>query len=309
MTASGLSRRLVRVAPAGRGQGYRLTESRRLLIGASVVGPVAVIALLAPFLAPFDPTAQVLRDRLLPPGALGEGGLYLLGTDPLGRDVLSRIIYGARVSLGVSLASVALAVAVGVPAGLVAGYRRGVVSNMIMALVEILTTFPYILLALALVAVLGPDLKNLIVVLSIRAWPLFARIVEMQVRSLRGLEFVEAARSIGCDHVRILRNHLLPGVVGIIVVVATVEIARVILIEAALSFLGLGVSPEVSTWGSMLSDARDYIERAWWLSVLPGLAIFTATLGINLLGDGMREYLDPLTRPVVKAATVSGNRR
>ena len=266
----------------------------RIWVGAGIVLIAVLVALLASWIAPADPLSQALSDRLLPPLSQGEEGqFYVLGSDRLGRDMLSRVIYGARVSLLVGLGSVLLALVGGVPFGLLSGFRRGLAEQLVMGVVEVLTTFPYILLALAMIAILGPSIGNLIIVLSIRGWPFFARIAHVQAVSLSALPFVEAARALGASKVRIVFDHLARNVLPLVIVLATVEVARVILIEASLSFLGLGVPIEIPTWGGMLSDARDYLERAWWLAIFPGMAIVVTALGINLLGDGLRQKMDP----------------
>jgi ABC-type dipeptide/oligopeptide/nickel transport system permease subunit len=221
---------------------------------------------------------------------------HLLGTDVLGRDQLSRLIYAARVSLLVGLVSVAVACLVGVPAGLVSGFFGGRVDSVLMRIADVQLSFPMILLALTIVALLGPSLTNVIVTIGITSWVPYARIVRSTVLSLKGQPFVEAARAIGCGTIRILARHLLPNAWAPIIIVATLQVGRAIIMESSLSFLGLGVRPPTPTWGSMLADGRTFIFVAWWLAVPAGLAILTTVLGVNLLGNGLRYLIDPRLR-------------
>jgi len=259
-----------------------------------IVLAVAFCALGAPFLALHDPNDQSLRRRLIPPGWEGKGTWeYPLGTDHLGRDIFSRAIYGSRVSLTVGFSAVLISGTLGVLLGLIAGYHGGKIEAIIMRLVDIQLAFPFILLAISVVAVVGAGLKNVIIVLGIAGWMVYARIVRGEVLSVKEREFVVAAKAVGVRDSLILFRHILPNVLTPVIVVATFSVANVIILEAALSFLGVGVEPAIPTWGGMLADGREYISTAWWLATFPGLAIMFTVLGINLIGDWLRDILDP----------------
>lgn len=245
-------------------------------------------AVLAPVLAPYDPTDQRLEIMLSPPGAG-----HLLGTDELGRDILSRLLYGARLSLGVRIFAVAISLLAGVGLGLLAGYRGGWVDGLTIPVVDGLLAFPALVLALAITAVLGPNLKNVMIAIGIVGIPGFARLVRGKVLTVRGQEFVEAARASGVGDVRLIARHILPNVLALIMVHASLRVAFAILAEAGLSFLGLGTQPPTPSWGAILNTGRQYLEMAPWLSVGPGVAILLTTLSFNFLGDGLREALDP----------------
>ena len=265
--------------------------------GALIVGLVIVAALGAPLLATTDPIDQDLTVVLKPPFWLPDGSLrHPLGTDHLGRDVYSRLVYGARISLTISVLAALLGAAVGVAAGLVAGYAGGRVDAVIMRVVDLNLAFPLILLALAVVALLGASLRNLVIVMSITTWMIYARVVRGLSLSLREQEFVQAVRALGAHDARIIARHILPNVLAPVLVIWTLEVARVILMESALSFLGLGVPPPTPTWGRMLAEGRDYLTVAGWIAIFPGLAILVTVLGINFLGDGLRDLLDPRLR-------------
>lgn len=272
----------------------RLARRRTALFGAVVVALVGLVAAAAPVLAPFDPIEQDLENRLKRPGWRDEAGrFHLLGTDHLGRDLLARVIYGARPALMVGSAAVLISGVLGLLAGLLSGYFGGRVDDVLMRVGDVQLAFPFILLAIAVIGVLGPSLPVIIVVIGVSSWVIYARIVRGAVLSLREQEFVQAARALGVRDGRILARHILPNVFTPWLVVATLDMARVIVIESALSFLGLGVQPPTPTWGGMLADGRVYLSTAWWLATFPGLAILIAVLGINLLGDGLRDTLDP----------------
>jgi peptide/nickel transport system permease protein len=272
----------------------RLVRRRTALFGLIVFVVVVLAALLAPFLSPFDPVTQDIAQRLKPPGWIAPGGAtHWLGTDHLGRDILGRILYGARIALVVGLAAVAIAGVLGLAIGLVSGYFGGRVDDLFMRLADIQLAFPFILLALAVIGVLGPSLRNIIVVVGVSGWVVYARIVRGEVLSLREREFVLAARAVGSAPARVILRHLVPNAFTPWLVIATLDMARVIIVESALSFLGLGVPPPTPTWGGMLADGRVYMSTAWWLATFPGLAILVTVLGINLLGDGLRDTLDP----------------
>jgi len=272
----------------------RLARRRTALFGVCVVLAVLLLALGAPFVASWDPVAQDIGHRLQPPGWVDASGhLHLLGTDHLGRDLLARVIYGAQPALLVGFAAVAISGLLGMIVGLVSGYFGGRVDDVFMRLADIQLAFPFILLAIAVIGVLGPSLPVIIVVIGVSSWVVYARVVRSEVLSIREREFIQAAHALGLRDVRILLRHVLPNALTPWLVVATLDMARVIVIESALSFLGLGVQPPTPTWGGMLADGRVYISTAWWLATFPGFAILVTVLGINLFGDGLRDTLDP----------------
>jgi len=272
----------------------RLFGKGPVLICVGFLAVVVICALVPGLLAPHAPYDQSLILRLRPPSFL-DGGLegHLLGTDHLGRDTLSRIVHGARITLIVSVLAVAVSMVAGVAAGLAAGFYGGRTDAVILRLIDMQLAFPVILLVIAVVAVIGPSLTNLIVIMGLSGWPRFARIVRGAVLSVRGLEYVEAARAIGAGQLRIMTHHILPNILSAIIVYASFELARMILLEATLSFLGLGVQPPTPTWGGMINDGKAYISISWWVSLFPGLAIAATILAFNILGDELRDALDP----------------
>ena len=273
------------------------SKSRLATVGAIIVGLVVVSALTAPWLATTNPIEQDLTVALKPPFWMPDGSLqHPLGTDHLGRDVYSRAVYGARISLTISVLAALLGAVVGVALGLIAGYRRGRADMVIMRVVDLNLAFPLILLALAVVALLGANLRNLVIVMAITTWTIYARVVRGLSLTLRERDFVQAARALGAHDARIIVRHILPNVAAPVLVIWTLEVARVILMESALSFLGLGVPPPTPTWGRMLAEGRDYLTVAGWIAIFPGLAIMITVLGINFLGDGLRDLLDPRLR-------------
>jgi len=275
----------------------RRRPSFRAIFGITMLTLIAGAALLAPWIAPWDPGRQMLLKRLRPPVFQARGTMeHPLGTDHLGRDILSRILHGGRISLGVGLSSVALAAVIGVTLGLLAGFNGGRVDATIMRIVDVFLAIPYILLAMGVVFALGPSLLNVILVMAVTRWVQFARIVRADVLSIREREFVSGARARGNRPGRVLVRHVLPNALTPIIVVATLELAFMIIYESALSFLGLGVQPPTPTWGWMLSDGRNYVATAWWLATFPGLAIMLTVLAVNLLGDWLRDTLDPRLR-------------
>ena len=268
--------------------------SFRAVFGLTVLLCMGGAALLAPQIAPWDPGRQMLLKRLRPPMWEARGlREHPLGTDHLGRDILSRILYGGRISLGVGLSAVTLSCLIGVSLGLLAGFHGGRTDALIMRVVDVFLAIPYILLAMGVVFALGPSLLNVILVMAVTRWVQFARIVRADVLSIREREFVSGARARGSRSTRLLLRHVLPNALTPIIVVATLELAFMIIYESALSFLGLGVQPPTPTWGWMLSDGRNYIATAWWLATFPGLAIMLTVLAVNLLGDWLRDTLDP----------------
>jgi peptide/nickel transport system permease protein len=287
--AAGVQRATPQIPSVRRSRG----RVRAMVAAALLLLEVAVW--IAPSLfAPHDPLAQELSRRLKPPGFTdAQGQHFWLGTDALGRDVLSRLIYGARVSLTVGIVSVGAAAPLGTAAGLAAGYFGGWVDDLLMRLADVWLALPVILLAVSLMAVLGPGLRNVIVVLAISGWVLYARVVRSAVIAAARQDYVEAARASGARHLRVLWNHIFPNVISPIIVIATFHVAQMILLESTLSFLGLGVPPPQPTWGGLVSDGRNYVATAWWLSLFPGLAILVTVLAINIVGDYVRDVLDP----------------
>lgn len=272
----------------------RLARRRTAVFGLVVVATVLLAAAFAPWLTPFDPLEQEINQRLREPGwQTAEGRVHALGTDHLGRDILARVIFGSRIALVVGLSAVLISGVLGMAIGLVSGYFGGKVDDFFMRLADIQLAFPFILLAIAVIGVLGPSLRNIIIVIGVSSWVVYARVVRGEVLSIREREFVQAAIALGSRDGRVLVRHVLPNAFTPWLVVATLDMARVIVIESALSFLGLGVQPPTPTWGGMLADGRVYLSTAWWLATFPGLAILVTVLGINLLGDGLRDTLDP----------------
>ena len=290
-----------------RGSGFRdeVRRAGRVMLAARwpvfavvFLAIAAIAAVFGGWLAPFDPNRQNLVLRLADPMAAGpDGGVFLLGSDALGRDVFSRLLYGARVSLTVGFAAIAVGGTIGITAGLLSGYFGGWIDDVIMRLGDIQLAFPFILLAIMFLVVLGSGVWNLILVLGIGQWVTYARIVRADTLSLREKEFVEAARAMGDSTPSIIFRTILPNILAPLTVIASFNVASVILSEAALSFLGLGVPPEVPTWGSMLAESRDtLVANKWWLAVFPGVAIMLTVLSFNILGDWLRDFLDPRLR-------------
>jgi peptide/nickel transport system permease protein len=273
--------------------------SKTATLGALIFVLFLFIALLAPILAPHDPALQDLQRRLAPPVGLGmeKASLeYPLGNDNLGRDILSRLLVGSRVSLVVGVSTILLASSVGSLIGAVSGFYRGLLDNIVMRLVDIWMAFPSLLLAIAFGAALGPGLFNLVLALSLTIWVVYCRVVRAEVLSIRERDYVVAARAMGASDLRIILRHVLPNVLAPILVISTLQMGVVIISEASLNFLGVGVQSSVPTWGGMLSDGREFMRDAWWLATFPGLAISIVVLGVNLLGDGLRDALDPRLR-------------
>ena len=260
-------------------------------LSASAVGVIVVAAALAEALSPYGPNEQDIAQRLQAPGLT-----HLLGTDEVGRDILSRLIFGARISLLVGVIAVGVSCPVGVLVGLVAGYAGRRTDDVLMRITDIQLAVPTILLAIAVVAVLGPGLWNVILTLSVTGWTLYARLTRGEALTIKSRDFVQAARATGAGDVRIMVRHVLPNVLSPVIVVAVFAVANMIILEATLSFLGLGVEPRVVTWGRMLNGGRLYLSTAWWLTAFPGLAIFVTVLAVNLIGDHLRDWLDPRLR-------------
>jgi peptide/nickel transport system permease protein len=258
------------------------------MTGLALVASLFVVSLAAPWLAPYDPGHIDLEAVLLPPSQA-----HLLGTDPLGRDVLSRIIFGSRVSLKVGFVAVGLATLIGLLVGSLAGFYGGWVDTLLMRLVDLMLCFPSFFLILAVIALLEPSIWNIMAVIGVTGWMGVARLVRAEFLSLREREFILAAKALGASDLRVMLRHMLPNALAPVMVSATLGVAGAILTESALSFLGLGVQPPTPSWGNILTAGKDNIEIAWWLSVFPGLAILITVMSYNLLGEGIREAIDP----------------
>ncbi len=279
---------------------YALRSLRRSpvgMLGVVLVTVVLLCATLGPLIAPQDPNARNLRGRFQPPGYVDEQrGVFWLGTDQLGRDVLSRVIVGSRISVIVGVASVLIAGLIGVLYGLVAGFRGGWTDTILMRIADALLAIPFIVLVVAVAGVVGAGLVTLILILGLTGWVTYARIVRSEVLVLREQEFITATRVIGQSASKVMFRHILPNVWGSVIVLATLQVGTSILAEASLSFLGLGVEPTTITWGLMLADGREYMGSAWWMATFPGIAITLTVLGISFLGDWLRDVLDPRLR-------------
>ncbi len=270
---------------------------RLILASAAFVGALAVVGAAAPYLAPHNPERGSLRARLTAPTRqAADGKAHVLGTDHLGRDILSRTIYGTRVSLTVGFAAVAVGGLVGGVLGLLAGFRGGWLDEVIMTVADAQLAFPFILLAIGIIAVLGPSFPNLIIVVGLSGWVTYARVLRSQVLSLRRREFVDAILGLGGSLPRIIFRHILPNVASTLMVIATLELARAIVLEATLSFLGLGIQPPTPSWGGMIHEGREYLDTAWWISVFPGLVLMLTSLVVSRTGDWLRDVLDPTLR-------------
>jgi peptide/nickel transport system permease protein len=275
----------------------RLVRSPGGSVGLVLVALVVCVAILAPVISPHDPAKQNIVERLMPPFWMEGGSLeHPLGTDSVGRDILSRVIYGSRISLVVGLAATFASALLGVSLGLIAGYLGEASDAVISRVADVQLAIPFLVLAIAVAAMLGPGLLNLILVLVITTWVTFFRVVRGEVLAVREEPYVLSARSIGCSNTRILLRTILPNVSASIVVIATLLVANMIIFEASLSFLGLGVPSNIPTWGRMVSDGREYIASEWWIALFAGLAILITVMGINLLGDWLAEELNPRSR-------------
>jgi peptide/nickel transport system permease protein len=285
------------VRPTGAGQRprgetlRRLLRSRSALVGGGVLAVIVLAALAAPLISPFDPIKTNQRLSLEAP-SLG----HLMGTDRFGRDIFSRVVWGGQISLPIGLVAVGIGLLFGVSVGLVAGYYGGWVDAVSMRMVDLLLAFPGILLALAIIAILGGSLTNLMIAVGVSAIPDYVRITRGTVLSLKQREFVLAARVIGCRGPTIMLRHILPNVMAPLIVLATLGMATAIITGSALSFLGLGIKPPTPEWGNMLAEGREFLQHAWWVAFFPGAAIMLTVLSINLLGDGLRDALDPRMR-------------
>jgi peptide/nickel transport system permease protein len=283
---------IVKAIPRGRWR-RSLRQSITGKVGLVIVGIILIVTVFGPWLTPHSPTQHNLRSRFAPPGHTDERGTYLLGTDQLGRDILSRIVAGTRISVIIGVASVVIAGAVGVVYGLIAGFFSGWVDDLLMRFADAFLAIPFIVLVVAAAGVLGAGLGTLILILGFTRWVTYARVIRGETLAARELEYVMAARAMGQSNLLIMFRHILPNVTASILVIATLMIATTILAESALSFLGLGVQPPAVTWGLMLADGRQYIGSAWWMTTFPGIAITITVLGVVFLGDWLRDVLDP----------------
>ncbi|MGH2524724.1 MAG: ABC transporter permease [Anaerolineales bacterium] len=266
----------------------RLPLNRSGAFGLIVVVLVVAVAVMAPLLAPYGPVEGDLSGSLQPPSRS-----HWLGTDQLGRDLFTRILYGARVSLAIGLATVGIAGALGLFVGIISGYLGGKTDAVLMRLVDVQLSFPFILLALVVNAILGIGLQNIILTLIITGWVVYARLVRGEVLALKTLDYVEAARALGAPEVQIVTRHLLPNLWTPVIILSSLQVAQFIVAEAAISFLGFGVQPPTASWGNMLNEGKTYIYNAWWMTTFPGLALVVTALGVNLVGDWLRDTLDP----------------
>lgn len=276
------------------GPARRVRHNVLVLASAAMLAAIILLALVAGLIAPHDPVNGNILDNLMPPlSASHEAAPFVLGTDATGRDVFSVILYGARISLAVGIVSVIGAGILGTAIGIVAGYFEGVVDEVLMRLVDVQLAFPFILLAIIIMFILGQGFANVIVVLIVTAWPMYARVARAEALRLRRAEYVLAARTMGAGHLRIILRHLLPNAATPLIVVASAAVPQMIVLEAALSFLGVGMPPNVPSWGGLLASGRDYLSQAWWVATFPGLGIMLTVLSINILGDWLRDRLDP----------------
>jgi peptide/nickel transport system permease protein len=298
-----------RGGPAWGGAGRQTAEGARprrrpripwgVRFAAAFITGLIVVAVAAPLVAPQNPERGALRARLTPPTLRAvDGRAHLLGTDHLGRDVLSRVIFGARVSLSVGFAAVAVGGAIGGTLGLLAGYHGGWLDEVIMTVADAQLAFPFILLAIGIIAVLGPSFRNLIIVVGLSGWVTYARVLRAQVRAVRRREFVDAIVALGGSAPRIVLRHILPNVASTFMVIATLELARAIVLEATLSFLGLGIQPPTPSWGVMIQEGLEYLDSAWWIAVCPGLVLMLTSIVVSRTGDWLRDVLDPTLRGV-----------
>jgi peptide/nickel transport system permease protein len=289
---------LLSEAPASRGQArlgelyrswLRFRRNPLAMAGLIIIGLLLLIAAVGPWLAPHSPTAQDLDARLLPPGTPG----YWLGTDGLGRDILSRLLHGGRITLAIVVMVAVIVAPAGLLIGTVAGYAGGVVDVVLMRLTDIFLAFPRLILALALVAALGPGIENAVIAIALTTWPPYARMARAETLTIRGSDFIAAARLQGASGARIVVRQVVPLCTSSVIVRVTLDMAGIILTAAGLGFLGLGAQPPTPEWGAMVADGRKYLLDHWWVATMPGLAIFVVALGFNLLGDGLRDVLDP----------------
>lgn len=272
----------------------RFTQRKTAIIGLVALVFLIFIAIFAPKIVPYNPEEQDLVNRLKPPGFKdSDGNRFLLGTDHLGRDILSRCFFGARLSLSVGLSAVIIGGAFGLVVGLTSGYWGGWVDTVLMRIVDVQLSFPFMLLALTIISILGPSIFNVTLVLAITSWTAYAKIVRNSTLTVKSLVYIEAAEAIGAPRWRLIFLHILPNVISPFIIIATFQTSQLIITEASLSFLGLGVPTNIPTWGAMLSDGREYLTDAWWIAFFPGLLLSLTSLSINFVGDGLRDAMDP----------------
>jgi len=275
----------------------RLKSSPVGILGFSIIIIVFSLSIFSEIISPYDPNQYNLRMRYIPPFWVSGNLNFILGTDQLGRDMLSRLIYGTRISVVVGIGGVIVSMVIGVFIGLICGFYRGIIDAILSRVIDTLMSIPFILLAISIVGMVGisgnDSLIVIIIVLGLTGWITFARVIRAEVLSIREKEYVESAYAIGQTNFLIIIKHILPNVVPSIIVLSTLQIATVIIAESSLSFLGLGVKPPIVTWGSMLADGRDHLATSWWLATFPGMAITFTTLGLIIFGDWLRDYLDP----------------
>ncbi len=274
---------------------YQLKKSPTGFIGLAIIIIFVIVAFLAPIISPFDPSEQNLTERLHKPiwGNENYSSIHILGTDQLGRDVLSRIIYGSRISISVSLCGTIFGLIFGTIMGAIAGYFGKFIDTIISRIIDIQLSFPFMLIAIFVASTIGPGIINIIIVAGITSWVRFARIARAEVLNIKNLEYITATRALGGKNIRIILNHILPNIISPIIVIASLEVSKIVLMEASLSFLGLGVPPQIPTWGRMLAQSITYLQTASYLAVIPGIAITLLVLSLNLFGDWLRDYLDP----------------
>lgn len=270
----------------------KILKNWLVFVSMGILSTIVFMAIAAPLVSPHDPYDTNLSNRLLPPMSKG----HLFGTDPMGRDLLSRVIYGTRISILVSLTAVFIAGLFGTFVGLLSGFYGGWPDRIVMRFVDVQLSFPFVILALTIAAILGPSLKNIIITLAVSNWVLYARLVRGEVLGIKQKQFIQAAFTIGLRNWRIIATNIFPNVAAPVIVLASLEVGRMIITEAAISFLGFGIQPPTAAWGNILAEGRDYMTTAWWLTVFPGLAIVITTLTVNQLGDWLREKLDPKLR-------------
>lgn len=269
------------------------------LVPVIVLTLLVIVAIFAPYIAPYPPTVGVLKDRLLPPAFVSGGNAnYLLGTDGLGRDILSRIIYGARISLSVSLLVISITAAIGTVLGIMAGFFGGRTDGFLMRITDVALSFPPILIAMLLATALGPSFQTVVIAMSILGWAGYSRLIRGETLRIREADFIAQARVSGCSPVRIMLRHIFPNVINPLIIMMTLAVGMMILVEAALSYLGVGIPPPNPSWGSMVSDGRNLIDTAWWIAFFPGMSIALVVLSGNFLGDWIRDKLDPRLRQI-----------
>lgn len=288
---SATSRRAIVHPARRRGAAARMLRNPLSLAGALLIGGLIVLAIISPYIAPYDPIQTDIAHRLEAPSRA-----HLFGTDALGRDIFSRILYGTRISLRIAILTALIATTIGAPLGIITGYFRGRVDDLLMRITDMFMAFPRLILAMAIAAALRPTLENVIIAISLAAWPAYARLARSVALGLREENYVEAARAIGAGPLRVLARHVFPGVISPVTIQISLDMGGIILTAAGLGFIGFGAQPPTPEWGVMISEGRNYITQEWWVSTFPGIAISFVVLGFNMLGDGIRDVLDPRLR-------------